>query len=52
MFYFYHENPSFHHEQIALEEYTVPADYGCVNIWTAKMLLNRKNDRLYLPTDY
>jgi|UPI0007E8B9C9 hypothetical protein len=23
-------------EQIALEEHTVPADYGGVNIWTAK----------------
>jgi hypothetical protein len=25
-------------EQIALEEHTVPADYGGVNIWTAKHL--------------
>jgi hypothetical protein len=36
MFYLDHESPSLRHEQIALEEYTVPADYGCVNIWTSK----------------
>ena len=33
-----HESPSLRHEQIALEEYTVTANYGCVNIWTAKIL--------------
>ncbi|QBF85740.1 hypothetical protein EXN74_04100 [Leclercia adecarboxylata] len=38
MFYLDHESPSLRHEQFALEEYTVTANYGCVNIWTAKIL--------------
>ncbi|ECH7947585.1 hypothetical protein PW60_18800 [Salmonella enterica subsp. enterica] len=36
MFNFDHESPSLRHEQIALEEYTVPLHYGCVNIQTSK----------------
>ncbi|ETO87483.1 hypothetical protein Sesv_3595 [Salmonella enterica subsp. enterica serovar Virchow str. SVQ1] len=42
MFNFDHESPSLRHEQIALEEYTVPLHYGCVNIQTSKIsrLLN------------
>jgi hypothetical protein len=36
VFNFDHESPSLRHEQFALEEYTVTANYGCVNIWTSK----------------
>jgi len=36
VFYLDHESPSLRHEHYALEEYTVPANYRCVNIWTAK----------------
>jgi len=31
-----HESPSLRHEQFALEEYTVTANYSGVNIWTSK----------------
>ncbi|RPH26484.1 hypothetical protein EHN07_12070 [Buttiauxella warmboldiae] len=37
MFDLDHESPSLQHEQIALEEYTVPAHYGGVNIQTSKV---------------
>jgi len=36
VFYLDHESPSLRHEHFALEEYTVPANYRCVNIWTSK----------------
>jgi len=36
VFYLDHESPSLRHEQFALEEYTVPLQYGSVNIWTSK----------------
>ncbi|TCC00732.1 hypothetical protein E0L21_20070 [Kosakonia quasisacchari] len=36
MFNFDHESPSLRHEHFALEEYTVLANYRCVNIWTSK----------------
>ncbi|CDN03226.1 hypothetical protein KPSB59_3860025 [Klebsiella quasipneumoniae subsp. quasipneumoniae] len=41
MFNFDHESPSLRHEQFALEEYTVTANYGCVNIWMAKSFIFR-----------
>jgi len=31
-----HESPSLRREYFALEEYTLPANYRCVNIWTSK----------------
>ncbi|MGP3593470.1 hypothetical protein [Vagococcus sp. WN89Y] len=36
MFNLDHECPSLRYEQFALEVYTVPLHYGCVNIWTSK----------------
>ncbi|PTA87321.1 hypothetical protein CWM66_26890 [Kosakonia sp. H7A] len=41
MFNFDHECPSPRHEQFALEVYTVPSQYGCVNIWTSKLVIFR-----------
>ncbi|ORJ49793.1 hypothetical protein B2M27_13445 [Kluyvera intermedia] len=38
MFNFDHESPSLRHDKFALEEDTVTVNYGCVNIWTAKIL--------------
>ncbi|HAC6654466.1 TPA_asm: hypothetical protein G0D24_11965 [Salmonella enterica subsp. enterica serovar Abortusovis] len=46
MFNFDHESPSLRHEQIALEEYTVPLHYGCVNIQTSKTRHIRLADAL------
>jgi hypothetical protein len=41
MFNFDHESPSLRHDKFALEEYTVTAKYGCVNIWMAKSFIFR-----------
>jgi len=41
VFYLDHESPSLGHEHFALEEYTVTANYGCVNIWTSKSVVFR-----------
>jgi hypothetical protein len=46
MFYLDHESPSLRHEHFALEEYTVTANYGCVNIWTSKLIIFRLADAL------